>query len=356
MNIYFLTNGIYIPAGTERVIVQLAEILPNVTIIVPGNKKIAFDGYEHLKILSANIGDFPKFGFFSKIKHRYKYYKALEEIISPQADDIFFSFSFDINLINVLYSKKFSCSSIICEHIEYGYHGRLRNILRSIIYKNKHAKLVCLTETDKKKFKADGIDAAVIPNFIHPIQNNYNLYSKKIISIGRLEYQKNFSFLIESFYKSKLYVEGWTLDIVGEGTEQNVLNCLIESLDLAPYVKIHKFTRRINEYYEDAALFCMTSRYEAFPMVLLEALNYRLPVLVTNFPTGAREILGSVNPQIVGKYDSSIFSESMRTLCNDVAIRNQYSIENTNLIQKFYPENISALWLNLINETRSKNL
>lgn len=355
MNIYFLTNGIHLPAGTERVIVQLAKIFDNVVIVVPGTKNIAFDGYGDLKILSADIGDFPKSGIYSKIMHRFKYYNALKKLISPQKKDIIFSFSFDMNLINILYSERVSCLSIVCEHIEYNYHGKFRNILRSMFYKRNHTKLVCLTETDMNKFRNDGIDAVVIPNFIHPVVNKYNYCSKKIISIGRLEHQKNFSFLIESFFKSKLYLSGWTLDIVGEGSEQSVLNCLIESLDLVPYVKIHRFTRRINEYYADAALLCMTSRYEAFPMVLLEALNYHLPVLVTDFPTGAKEILGANNPQIVGEYDSSMFSQAMRELCNDISMRNEYSVENSILIKKYYLENISVVWIDLINDIRDRN-
>jgi len=348
MTIFFLTNGIFRTAGTERVIVQLAKALKNVVIIVPGKTECAFSDYKDLNIISANIGDFPKAGKLAKIQHRLEYYNKLKRIIKSNANVVVISFAFDLNIVNIRLSKILNYRSIICEHIEYNYHSGLRNFIRKFTYRQKGVDLVCLTETDKLKFEQDGINAVAIPNFIHPINHSYKPNSKKILSIGRLEYQKNFGFLIDSFSCSKLYEKGWTLTIVGEGTEKQVLEEKIKRMNLGDFIKIHGFTNDIKLYYQNADLMCMTSRFEAFPMVLLEALNYGLPVLVTDFPTGAKEILGYENKQIVNEYNIEKFAQKMINFCNDDMLMLELSDLNHKLIHRYYPEEIMEAWRKLL--------
>lgn len=349
MTIYFITNGINRMGGTERVIVQLAQSLKNVVIIVPGTTDCAFAGYENLNIQSAGIGDFPEDGKSLKIFHRLRYYKKLKNIIKGEQSTTI-SFSFDLNLLNIYLSKRLMCRPIVCEHIEYGYHNGLRNIIRKKMYQHKGVTLVCLTETDKKKFDKDGIHTYVIPNFIYAQHCSYEVKSKKILSIGRLEYQKNFSFMIEAFAISELYKDGWTLDIVGEGSEKAILEGKIKSLNMDSYIRIHPFTKNIGKFYHAAGLMCMTSRFEAFPMVLLEAMNCSLPVLVSDFPTGAKEILGEYSPQIVQEYDSILFADSLKKVCSSIDLRNKFSFENSKLIEKYYPEKVMSSWIELLNK------
>lgn len=344
MTVYFLTDGIHRTAGTERVICQLASFLEDVVVIVPGTIDCAFLLNNPLNIKSVNIGDFPSNGKLKKIKHRIKYFNSVIKSLDIKSNDKIVTFSFDLNVLNILLSKKINSTPIICEHIEYNYHNRFRNCMRKKIYRLNNAKLVCLTKTDTLKFQEDGIDTITIPNYIIPVEKHYNSDSKKIVSIGRLEYQKNFSFLIESFFISNIFNEGWTLDIIGEGSEKSKLEKQIKDLNMQKYIKIHNFTKDINQYYLQSALMCMTSRFEAFPMVLLEALNFSLPVLVTDFPTGAKEILGEQNKQIVKQYDTSTFANHLKEVCNDQQLRMALSKDNSYLIKQFYPETILKLW------------
>ncbi|WP_044436740.1 glycosyltransferase [Acinetobacter ursingii] len=344
MAIYFITNGLHRMGGTERVIIQLAKMIGDVTLLVPGKMDVAFSDCENLKIKSLEVGDFPVFGKLYKLKHRFDYFNSLMRNIILCEEDIIFSFSFDLNLINIVFSSRFGCKAVICEHIEYNYHKGIRNKIRKYFYSKKNVKLVCLTETDKLKFEKDGINVTVIPNFIFPISASYQSDSKKILAVGRLEYQKNFEFLIRAFQASEVYVNGWSLDIVGEGAEYDMLNQIVSSSNLSNYVKIHKFTKNLDEFYKSAGLLCMTSRFEALPMVLLESMNFKLPVLVTDFPTGAREILGVRNPQIVLDYEIDSYAIKLREICLDIETRKTYSFNNSNLIQYYYPERIKKLW------------
>lgn len=347
MTIYFVTNGINRMAGTERVIVQLAQTFKDVIIIVPGSDQCAFPECENLNIQSLEIGEFPTHNKLAKIIHRLNYFRKLKSILKK--NDTVVSFSFDLNLVNIKISKILNYTPIVCEHIEYNYHKGIRNQIRKKIYSQDTVTLVCLTETDKRKFLNDGIHTLVIPNFIYPQDSKYNSDSKKILSIGRLEYQKNFSFLIEAFYISNLFSDGWTLDIVGEGSEQELLEDKIKKFNLSEYITIHKFSKNISKFYQSSALLCMTSRFEAFPMVLLEAMNNSLPVLVTDFPTGAREILGESNLQIVNNYSESDYANTLVAFCENKELRLEQSYANKELIKSYYPEKIIGAWRKILN-------
>ena len=353
MAIYFITNGLYRTAGTEKVIVQLAKILDNVIIIVPGSREIAFYGYDSLEVKSVNIGDFPDSGNFNKIKHRIKYFQKLKSKFNFQPNDHIISFSFDLNIVNILLSMNYKCKSIVCEHIEYNYHKGLRNKIRKFYYSQPNVKLICLTKTDQIKYENDGIDVHVIPNFINPVKSDYLGCNRKIISIGRLEYQKNFKFLVQAFAFSKVYEDGWILEIVGEGAEYESIQEEIDINKMNQFIKIHSFTKEIDKYYRESSLLCMTSRFEALPMVLLEAMNFGLPVLVTNFPTGAKEILGYDNQQIVLEYSSEKFGMKLHEMCLNIELRKKLSADNLKLIKDYHPDKVKKLWLSILSNNVS---
>lgn len=347
MKIFFITNGLQRTAGTERVIVQLAnELNYDITICVPGTDEVAFSGYEGLNIVSCGVGEFPEGSRLGKITHRIQYYQALKKIIKKGST--LFSFSFDLNVLTTMLGGRYKCKVIACEHIEYGYHRGIRAIVRRHFYKKKCVTVVCLTETDRARYAKDNIHVICIPNFIYLENSTYNASSKIILSIGRLVYQKNFSLLIKSFKHSQLHTMGWSLVIVGEGEEYNLLNSLINDLGLNECISIHKFTKDINSYYKKASLFCMTSRFEAFPMVLLEAMNHALPVLVTDFPTGAREILGVHSEQIVENNNAEIFADGLKQVCLNEESRKEQSIKNRQYVINYSKDNIISMWEDVI--------
>ncbi|WP_458047875.1 glycosyltransferase [Providencia stuartii] len=349
--IIFITDGLFRTAGTERVIIQLYEIFTEndiqVTVLVPGRVDSAIKSKIPINIKSANIDDFPERGVLKKIIHRMKYFFYIRKNLNGSSH--LFSFSFDLNLLNVLsrlFSKKYS---IISEHIEYNYHSKLRRFLRVFAYRMPNTKLVCLTERDTKLFLKHKIDSITIPNFTYSKNSISTLKNKKILSIGRLEEQKNFSFLLDAFFHSKLYQLGWSLDIVGEGTEYEQLNNKILNYNLENYVKIHKFTNNIEPFYINASIYCMSSNYEAFPMVLIEALSYGLPIISTDCPTGPFEIIKDYQEiQLSPLNDINSYAKKLNLIANDILMLKKLSEANLNHSKVFTPEYISNQWLSLL--------
>ena len=111
-----------------------------------------------------------------------------------------------------------------------------------------------------------------------------------IVTIGKLIRRKDFSSLLVAF--SRLVTRRRVrLVLLGEGRERNRLESLVRRLGIAEYVKFTGFVENPYAYLRRADLFVLSSRNEALPTVLIEAMACGCPVVSTDCPFGPREIL-----------------------------------------------------------------
>jgi glycosyltransferase involved in cell wall biosynthesis len=122
-----------------------------------------------------------------------------------------------------------------------------------------------------------------------------NLQRPVILGVGRLHAQKGFDLLITAFARMAARQRG-TLVILGQGAEEASLRALAESLGIGRRVIFAGFTDNVYPWYRWADLFALTSRWEGFGNVLIEAMGAGTPVVSVNCPSGPSEILAN------GKY------------------------------------------------------
>ena len=140
-------------------------------------------------------------------------------------------------------------------------------------------------------------DPTIYPSFIYnPLTIKAGKISKgetkKFLAIGRFSHQhKGFDLLIEAFHLFAQHDKEWTLDIVGEGPEEELFKSLIQKHQLDERIFIHPFTNNIQDYYFKAQIYVLSSRWEGFGLVLVEAMAHGLPVISSDLPT-SKEILG----------------------------------------------------------------
>ena len=116
--------------------------------------------------------------------------------------------------------------------------------------------------------------------------------SHRFLAVGRFSHQhKGFDLLIESFHLFARQNLDWKLDIVGEGVEEELYRSLILKYHLEDRVFIHPFTNNIQDYYSKAQVYVLSSRWEGFGLVLVEAMAHGLPVISSDLPT-SKEIMG----------------------------------------------------------------
>jgi glycosyltransferase involved in cell wall biosynthesis len=83
----------------------------------------------------------------------------------------------------------------------------------------------------------------------------------------------------------------WNLDIVGEGAEESTFKKQIAKYHLEYRIIIHPFTNNIQEYYANAQVYVLSSRWEGMPLVLVEAMAHGLPIVTSDLPV-SKEIMG----------------------------------------------------------------
>ena len=116
--------------------------------------------------------------------------------------------------------------------------------------------------------------------------------TKSFLAVGRFSYRhKGFDLLIEAFARFAKDNRDWTLDIVGEGPEEPLYRRLIAEHHLEERVTLHPFTNNIQAYYSQARVYVLSSRWEGFGLVLVEAMAHGLSIVSSDLPT-SKEIMG----------------------------------------------------------------
>lgn len=215
--------------------------------------------------------------------------------------------------------------------------------------------VVTLTERDKEYWLAGTQhknQITAIPNPCpFPVQDNaYPKHSKIILAVGRLVNIKGYDFLLQAWLKVIKYAPDWQLKIVGEGEDRASLSQFIIENGLSDSVELVGNTDNVAKYYENAAVFCLSSRFEGFPMVLLETLSFGLPVVSFDCDTGPAEILDGTGSILVKPYDTDLLADGLNTLIADVDLREDISKKSKEKAKQYQSEKIIETWVELLEE------
>jgi glycosyltransferase involved in cell wall biosynthesis len=143
-----------------------------------------------------------------------------------------------------------------------------------------------------------------------------------IIGIGRLGRQKGFDYLIRAVALLRENGVPCRLAILGDGPERGNLKSLIEQSGLREAVVLLGFQQNPYTYLARSTVFVLSSLYEGFPNVLLEALSLGVPSVATRCPTGPEEIItDGVNGLLVSPADEKALAAALERLLRDRALR-----------------------------------
>ena len=154
-------------------------------------------------------------------------------------------------------------------------------ILRTIIYRNAEKIFVNQPNLNKKFIYGNQY---FIPNPITVSSKKKIKRTKIILSVARLDYQKNLELLINSFSKSAAMKNNWKLLIFGKGKEKKKLIALTKKLNIAKFVFFKGIVKNIDFWYKKSEIFVLPSRFEGMPNALIEAMYYKLAVIGTEEP------------------------------------------------------------------------
>ena len=136
-----------------------------------------------------------------------------------------------------------------------------------------------------------------------------------VLGVGRLTAQKDFATLLRAFARVRA-VRDARLIILGEGEERDSLVALTHQLKISAEVALPGCVANPFPYMKHAAVFVLSSAWEGLPSVLIEALACGCPVVSTNCPGGAAEILsnGQYGPLVPVGEDTKMASAILAML------------------------------------------
>lgn len=196
-----------------------------------------------------------------------------------------------VNCFALFAALPFKVKVVCVEHIHFSQPPKFWQFFRRLTYWRAH-RVICLTDKDLLDYQKIGVRAEKIYN---PLTVEVSALSKregkKFIAVGRLELQKGFDILIKSFRLVVDHYPDASLEIFGDGTQRAILSKLISDLKLEESVLLKGATKNISGAYASSDFFVLSSRFEGFGLVIVEAQAHGLPVVAFDCPRGPAEII-----------------------------------------------------------------
>jgi len=353
MRICFLEGDMSRSGGTERMTAMLSSALVErheVYVISHHMEKdeLGFELDERVKhITPAELsGD----GILSKIR-------KIRRFIKDNEIDIVINVDIGMGIYGVPAVRGTRARVITWEHANFynNWNSRAFPYIRKYAAKKSDA-LVVLTERDRKNYTENIKGCAKIEVIHNPSKHHafkYDLESKKILSAGLLLPIKGYDRAVEVASRVLPKHDGWQWVICGEGQERAHLEALIKEKNLEGRFVLAGNVKNMDEQYESAALFVLTSDSEGLPMVLLEAKSFGLPILSFDITTGPDEIVDDgVNGFLVEPYDIEKMSEKLELMISSAELREKMSEKSTLRAEEFDWDRIIDKWEELIGELK----
>ncbi|HYH58616.1 MAG TPA: glycosyltransferase family 4 protein [Thermoleophilaceae bacterium] len=241
------------------------------------------------------------------------------------------------------------------EHLNFRAHrpGLARQVRRH--YRDLDA-LVVLTHDDQHDYREvlAGAETRIerITNAVPRLSGEPRAERDKIVlAAGRLTWQKGYDLLIDAFVPVAEKHPDWQLRIYGDGARRKRLARRILRADLYNNVFLMGVTRRLGEVMSRAGLFVLSSRYEGFGMVIVEAMSKGLPVVSFDCPRGPGEIIDPGRDGIlVPPQDVEGLARAMLELIEDDERRRRYGAAATEKVREFEIDQVGEQWESLLSE------
>ena len=317
MNILYCVPALYNPGGMERILTEKVNYLANlegynlfVFTTDQDNRPLYFKLDDRVTVHHSNL-NFNQY-FSCNFLEKYLGTKKLLRLYEQQLQAYIKKNSIDLIVslggkeLEFLHRMKTN-SAKICE-LHFSIDIRKQFILsrgNSPLYKlignyrrwqmiqqtKKLDQLVVLTKEDEEKLKLTHQNVTQIYNFSPLVPTEKApLNQKKIVAVGKLDPQKGFDLLIEACRFIKNW-DGWILEIYGQGPDEEQLRSKISFYELEKHIFLKGVTRKVEEVYHSASFYVLSSRFEGFPMVLLEAISFGLPIVSFDCATGPNEVI-----------------------------------------------------------------
>ncbi|CAG2128484.1 GalNAc-alpha-(1-_4)-GalNAc-alpha-(1-_3)-diNAcBac-PP-undecaprenol alpha-1,4-N-acetyl-D-galactosaminyltransferase [Cupriavidus yeoncheonensis] len=351
--ICFLTGTLDALAGAERVTAVIANGLARrgwqvrILCLWSQNTQYTLDSSIRLDALHSKRPSF---------KSRYiETVLGIRRYVADHQIDILISVDTMLTLFTLPACFRLPVRQIAWEHCNFDQDlGRRSRRLARRLAARFFERVVVLTARDRARWHAclnpaNPVEVISNPLPFKPPESSPMPHSRTVLAVGRLTEAKGFDVLLRAWKQVAMAYPGWKLRIVGEGECRAELERLRDQLELSDSVTLPGATSQITNEYSDADIFCLSSRFEGFGMVLIEAMAFGLPVVSTDCETGPREILqDGKNALLAPVNDSEALAGRIMQLVADDALRQQIARGGAATVRRYMPDLVLESWERLL--------
>ena len=215
----------------------------------------------------------------------------------------------------------------------------------------RHADVVVtLTEGDSHLWKK-ARHLEVIPNFsTMTVSRMADYKNKRVIAVGRLSAEKGYDRLLKIWKRVSPQHQDWSLEFFGDGKLHHMLTNMIHDLQLLN-VTINPPTPHISEEYSKSAICVMTSHFEGFSLVLLEAIRHGLPCIAFDCPFGPASIIkDGICGYLIEENSIEQYAQKLSLLMDQEDIWKSLSKEAIKRGEDFSVETVMNRWRQLFED------
>lgn len=343
--------------GAERVITNLAEhfFRSGYSVFIV-TKLLEDDEYAISEGITRIIADItPEEETDSRIRNLYRRIRKLHRIFKEVNPDLIVSFIGKNNLMAVaaagfLHIPVYvSVRSDPKREIGTGLNYKLTMLLFA------QAAGIILQTNQAKEFFPERLRKKVVilpnslnPQFVRPW--NEKERSKTIVSVGRLDDNKNEQLLIEAFAALYQKFPEWKLDLYGDGENYEKLKQLIMDVHMQDKITLKGNRPNIDTLISDASIFALTSKVEGMPNALIEAMALGLAVVSTDCPCGGPAMLiqNGKNGLLIPVDDKEALIKALEKLMFDQVLRQKMGREAYCIIELLHPDVVNRQWMDYL--------
>lgn len=354
--------------GAEKILIQLLAALNKdsyeTELIVFQQRVLGCASFQ----VSLPVTDLKKKGAYDTLKLILKLTRAIKE----KQPDLIISFITYANYLTLI-AKIISGTTtpiVVAEHgvvskIGTGLSGTIKKLIVRTVYPWA-TRVIAVSDGSRKeliqKFKLSEDKITVIPNGVDIKHINrlaqetvsHPWFNERIpifITIGRLSKVKNHKLLICAF--SLLAQKGdYRLAIIGEGDQESNLQELAKFLRVESKVAFLGYQPNPYSYLKKASVFVLSSSWESFSLVIVEAMCLRVPVISTDCPFGPREIIDNkINGILVKPHNAQSLAKAMYDLVSNDSLMKKYGENGFKKSQSFDLSIMVDKYISLVNST-----
>lgn len=378
--IVFCTPALYSTGGVERVVSFKGSYFADqlgydVTIIVTEGRGCAcyFPLSDKVKVINFELGfeELWKVSFMKKVYlylTKQRQYKRLlkAELMRIRPDITISMLRREINFLTDIPdgSKKIGelhVNRANYRNFEANDSNGLKRLfakfwMKSLVGKLKRLdQLVVLTDKSKASWpELSNVTVIPDPITIEVKSEERGKCSKRVVTIGRYAYQKGYDLLLQAWAEVEPQItqivtekgsEEWTLDIYGQGDQTDYRMLMTELGIDANRCHLNGPVEDVVKVYQDSSIFVLSSRFEGFGMVLVEAMACGLPVVSFDCPAGPDEIItDGVDGLLVPSGDVHALAEKLMVLMSDESLRRRLGQQALQTAQRYNMAVLADQW------------